>query len=107
MASRLGYASPSGHGYTGCRTDIATGTTNGGRSEGPAVQRALHHAYARLGLTTAEGVSGVVVSPEGLPSMRLMMSCSSAEPVLGGVVVDVPRADIAAAGWMANESERH
>ena len=32
MASRFDSASPYGHGYTGCRTDIATGTTNGGRS---------------------------------------------------------------------------
>ncbi len=32
MTSSFGYTSPSGHGYTGCRTDIATGTTNGGRS---------------------------------------------------------------------------
>ena len=32
MASRLGYGSPYGHGYTGGRTDIAPGTTNGGRS---------------------------------------------------------------------------
>ena len=43
MASRLGYASPYDHGYTGCRTEIATGTTNGGiygkRSQG--IRRAL------------------------------------------------------------------
>jgi len=36
MAFRLGYASPYAHGYTGCRTNIASGTILGGRSVGLA-----------------------------------------------------------------------